>query len=301
MTPRWTGPVTRTYQALRERLFLLDVVLVSAVPAVLLYVFRLSPPTRQSLAFEYLQPSVWTAYTASFVHFNQQHLLFNLVGYGLVGATLYLLDWAGGERWRFRVVFVALFLACPVPLSYLNLAIDPARDGLAFGFSGLLMALYGYLPLSLASYLDSEFGLGRTRRVAPLLFFLGLAVTTVLMLLAVRSNPVWVAVDGVRTSVNTVLTATLVGLLPALFLVVLWYGLSVTDDWTALRRRLGEAIQRMGHFELAVVGVVLLVAVPVATFPIDPTRGRTVYNLFVHFVGFALGFISSYLYAVLDG
>ena len=46
----------------------------------------------------------------------------NLVSYALVMPVAYLLSAVNGEQWRFRVVFVSLVLACPVVLSYSNLA-----------------------------------------------------------------------------------------------------------------------------------------------------------------------------------
>ncbi|WP_302082411.1 rhomboid family intramembrane serine protease [Salinibaculum rarum] len=271
-----------------------DLVLIAAVPAVLLAVFALPESTRQTLVFEYTAPTVWTAFAAPFVHFDSGHLAFNLVGYGLVVPVAYLLSAVNHRHWRFRIALVSLVVSCPVLLSYLNLAI--VRDGSGVGFSGVLMALYGYLPLALADHLESQFDAGRTRTVAPLLFFLVLTVMTGLTLWLTAAYPVSVPVRGVVVPVGPVLTATLAGLLLALALVVVLYLLSLRDEWENGLATLRNAIDRSGHFELAVVGALLLVAVPFATFPLDPTVTDGVVNLYVHLLGYALGFLTVYLY-----
>lgn len=282
-----------------QRVRVADILLIAAVPAALLAVFALPEPTRESLVFEYTAPSVRTAFAASFVHFDTGHLAFNLLGYALVVPTAYLLSAINKRHGRFRVVLVSLSLTCPVLLSYLNLAI--ARDGVGFGFSGVLMALYGYLPLALADHLETQFDIGEIRTVAPLLFFSGLTVIATLTLWLTATNPVSVPVRGIVVPVRSVLVATLAGLVVALALVVLLYVLSIRDGTTAVRATLRDAIDRPGHFELAVIGGLLFVAIPFATFPLDPTVGNRVLNLYVHFLGYALGFIAVYLYWWLAG
>jgi membrane associated rhomboid family serine protease len=260
--------------------------LIAAVPVVLFAVFRLPLATRETLVFEYAAPSVRSAFTAPFVHFDGGHLLFNLLAYALVAAS--------DRHTQFRIVFVSLLLACPAALSYLNLTI--VRNGISFGFSGVLMALYGYLPLALAQHLQSELDLGRARRTGPLYFFVGLALVTLQTLRAVLNNPVSVTIRGVSVSVTWVLVATLSGLAVGVALVVVLYALSITDADDGNRRRLADAADAAGHFELAVLATVLFLVIPFTTFPVDPIVGGRVVNLFVHFLGYALGFIASYVF-----
>lgn len=278
----------------RERISLLDVLLLAVVPVVLVGVYSLPVATREALVFEYRAPSLQTAFTAPFVHFARGHLLFNLLGYGVVVGTVYALAVASDHRREFRIVFVSLLMSCPVVLSYLNLTI--VRDGVTYGFSGVLMAYYGYLPLTLAEHVESRLQFGRTRTVAPLFFFVGLTLVTIQTLRAVVRNPVTVAVDGIPASVTWVLVATLAELVVVLALVILLYTLYVADGSRSLRRELSTAFEASGHFELAVVATVVLLAIPFATFPVDPIVGDNVFNLYVHFVGYALGFIAPYLY-----
>lgn len=282
---------------IRNGVSTVDVVLLGVVPVILLGVYTLPVATREGLVFRYAAPSVRTAFTAPFVHFESTHLLFNLAGYGLIVGMIYASSAASGHRAEFRVVFTTLLLAGPPLLTYLNLTI--VRLGVTFGFSGVLMAYYGYLPLSIAEHLESKLELGRSETVAPLLFFLGLTFMTSQILRAVLHNPVTVAVDGVPTSVTWVLAVTLAELLVLLALVIVLYSISVADEHESIRARLGNALRQTGHFELAVFTIVLFLTVPFATFPTEPIVGERVFNLYVHFVGYALGFIASYLYHVL--
>ena len=153
----------------------LDALLLASVPLALVGVYLLPTATREALVFEYARPSIRTAFAAPFVHFDAAHLLFNLLAYALVVPLLYALSLTAGRRRQFRAVFVALLVSSPILLSYLNLTI--VRDGVTFGFSGVLMAYYGYLPLVLAEHAESRLALGRTRTVAPLLFFVGLELS----------------------------------------------------------------------------------------------------------------------------
>lgn len=277
--------------SLLGRIHLVDLLLIAAVPVVLLAVFRLPAGTREALVFEYTAPSVRTAFTAPFVHFDTGHLLFNIFAYALIVSNIYGLIAASGEYTQFRVVFLSLLVTAPALLSYLNLTI--ARGGISFGFSGVLMALYGYLPIVVAQHLQSGLGFGGVRRVGPLYFFVGLTLVTVQTLRAVLANPVRVTMRGDQVPVTWVLVASLSGLVVILLLVVMLYVLSLSEVDTESVFQSGSA----GHFEMAVLATVLFLIIPFTMFPADPIVGSSVLNLHVHLVGYALGFIASYVYA----
>lgn len=285
------------WHALRRGFHPVDVLLVASVPVALLCIFTLSAATREALVFQYADPSIRTAFTAPFVHFDRAHLLFNLVGYTLVVPILYALSVDAADGWEFRIVFVALLVSSPVLLSYLNLTI--VRSGVTFGFSGVLMAYYGYLPLVVANHAATRLALGRSRTVAPLLFFLGLLLVTLQLLRAVVANPVTVAVDGVPASVTWVLAATLAEVLVLLVLVIVFYSVYGSSSRERVRERVQSAFDRGGRADLAIVALLVFVAMPFVAFPVDPVAGQRVFNLYVHFVGYALGFISTYVYHVI--
>ncbi|QSG10743.1 Uncharacterized protein HSBGL_0306 [Halapricum desulfuricans] len=290
---RSADPLGRT---IRERAAPADLLLLSIAPAVLLAVYALPTATREALVFEYAAPTVRTAVASPFVHFRWSHLLFNLGGYLLVAGTAYVLSVAADRRREFVIVFASLLLASPPLLSALNLTI--VRRGVAYGFSGVVMAYYGTLAIAIAVHAQQRLDVSDARSVAPLLFFLGLLVVTTQTLRAVLGRPVTVAVEGVPTSVTWVLVATLAELLVLLALVVTLYALSIADG-DPIGRQLRAAVERSGDAELAVSALLLFLAVPFATFPPDPVSGTRVFNLYVHAVGYALGFIAAYLYHVL--
>jgi len=291
-------PPRPLWQTVRRRASAVDVLLLAVVPVALLGVYALPTATREAFVFRYASPTARTAAASPFVHFERTHLLFNVVGYALIAGTTYVLSVASDRRREFLIVFASLLVVSPPLLSYLNLAI--VRRGVAFGFSGVVMVYYGTLPLALAAYAQSSLDLGDVTSGAPLLFFSGLFLVTVQTLRAVLGTPVTVAVDGVPASVTWVLAATLAELLVLLVLVVALYALGVADGDRSARKRLRAAIDRPGYAELAAGALLLFLAVPFATFPSDPVSGTRVFNLYVHVVGYALGFIASYLYYLLQ-
>lgn len=279
-------------QALREGTSIHDLLLVLSVPTVLLAMMTVPRAVRESLAFEYTDPSVMTAVASSFVHLSGTHLAVNLVGYGLVVGVTYALSVFGGRNRRFSITFLTLVAVCPVLLPYLNMTI--VRESASVGFSGVVMALYGYLPVAFGTYLEEQFDLGSSRTTAPLLFFVSLSLITVLTLVAILANPVIVPVRGVPVPVTSVLAGTLASLTGALVLIVTLYVVSIRETWTETRVKLRDAIDRRGYVELAVVAAGVWIAVPFATFPIDPVADNSVLNLYAHLVGYALGFTATY-------
>jgi hypothetical protein len=244
-----------------------------SVPFVLVGVFSLPLALRRSLTFAYTDPSLLTAYTSAFVHLDSTHLLVNVGGYLLVAPLAYLLSLMGGRRRRFCVAFTVFLAVFPVALSYLNLAI--VRPSVGYGFSGVLLAFVGYLPLALADFVEAQFDVDvrANRSLAPALFFVGLALAAVL-------------------SVRSLVTA---GLAAAALLSALLYALPAFDERTRLRSNVRAAAGMTGHFELFTVAVVAFVAFPFVAFPTDSAGDGTVVNLYVHLLGYALAFVATYV------
>jgi hypothetical protein len=253
--------------ALRKRVRVADLALLGAVPAVLGLVFSLPAATRRSLVFDYASPTAPTAVVSALVHFSA-----NVVLYGLLAATALALGVASGRRRRFYTVFLTFVLAFPGVLSYLNLAIP--RSATTFGFSGVAMAFAGYLPLALADYLETRFGIGPATQLAPALFLSTLGLVSVL---SVRS-----AFDLVGGRAALLALAAALG--------ALRYALVVAEG-TALRARCRTLLGTPGAAELTAVAVALVFAVPFVAFPASPGRGAGVLNLYVHLLGYALGFL----------
>lgn len=271
-------PLARRFQRrVRPR----DVLALLALPAVSTLVYLLPRGLRESLVFDYTDPSVFTAFASTFVHLGAGHLLANLATYGVVVPVAFALSVLSGHRRRFYTVFVTVLLAFPFVLSYLNLAV--ARPAFAFGASGVVMAFAGYLPFTLAAYLDEHFDVGPVNQVAPMLFLLGL---TAVSALSVRAG----VVDGGFALFVTG------GAMAVAALAVVLYAAAAFDRPTgsALGAELKRAARKSGYFELAVLALVVCFGAVVVAFPADAARDGGVVNLYVHLLGYALGFVSTF-------
>ena len=261
------GSFTRV---LRSAVRPVDLLAILAVPVVLGGVFLLPEETRRSLAFSYTDPTLWTAFTANYVHLGADHLLGNVVSYALVVPLVYLLSALSGRRRRFLVAFTTFVVALPAALSVLNLAIS--RPGSTVGFSGVNMAFVGFLPIALAGFLRAHFEVDGELDLAGGLFFAGLALVAVL-------------------SVRSLAT---VGVAAAATLAAVLFFLSVADLHERTRPDVRAAVQAGGYFELAAAAFVLFAGLPMVAFPMDPVADGSIVNLYVHLLGYALGFIATY-------
>jgi archaellum component FlaC len=254
----------------------LDVAALAVVPAVLFGVFRLPAGLRRAYAFTYTDPSVLSAFTANYVHITVPHLASNLVGYVLLAGVGYLVALANGNRRRFVAALVVVLTVLPAPLSYLNLAFPRAGTGL--GFSGLNMAIFGYLAVEFSEYLGEYFTEEFGVEDAPLFFF---------AVMAFVAAPHADQTAGLAIAVAAVAIAAvyLVGLLR-----------TVRPSLSGL----GASLQLQGYFELSAVAAVALVVYVPAAFPQDPFTSSGIVNVYIHLLGFCIGFIGSYV-AVISG
>jgi len=259
--------------------YLVDLAVLFSVPVLLAGVFLLPVGTRESLVFEYTAPTLATAVSSSFVHLSPAHLLVNVVGYSLVVPAAYLLSVASGRRVRFFVVFGTFLLVFPSVLSYLTLAV--ARPGAGVGFSGVVMAFVGYLPLALASYLEERADVGSSGTLGPIFFFLGIGLIAGL------------SVQSVERDRATVLLGTS-GLILTALLSALLYWLSASVEPGTVVQKLRAMARHSGAAELLGFAGVLFVVFLFVAFPSDVGSGTTVVNVYVHLLGYALGFISTY-------
>lgn len=250
---------------------LVDVACMLAVPVALLAVFSLPMAVRRTYVFSYTDPTVVTAFTAAYVHLDHSHLLANLGVYALVVPSVYLLSVLGGRRKRFLVAFVTFVVAFPGVLSALNLAV--ARPAVGYGFSGVVMAFFGFLPVALAGHLRRRFDVASELDLAGALFFAGLVLIAMLS----PASPVTY------------------GLAAAAGLAALLYGLPLVDSRTGLVRNVRAASGAAGHFELSLAALVAFLAFPFVAFPTSPGAGTAVVNVYVHLLGYALGFMATYL------
>lgn len=249
----------------RTARFLLDGLLLALPTAVLVGVFLAPVTVRRSLVFEYGDPSLVTALTANYVHFSLGHLATNVLSYLLVVTLAYLLSTYGGFGDLFRAASVAFLVGLAPALSLLNLAVP--RPGTAYGFSGVTMAFYGLLCFSLGRYAERRV-VGTRANLPQAVFLVAVALVGVVV---GPSVPIRTGVAALALSAATlhVVSGDSLG----------------RGDWAAV---LGDET-RGG---LLVAGAVVVVASPAAAFPANPRFDGGVVNLYGHFLGFALGFIS---------
>lgn len=270
------APAFRT--ALRDAVRLRDCLALAAVPLVVLGVYTLPVATRRGLAFAYHDPTLATAYTAHFVHFEAEHLAANILGYVLLAGFGYVLAVLAGQRQLFGAAAVTYVIAFPPVLSALNLAVP--RTAIGYGFSGVNMAFAGVLGLLLVAYAGRRIDRRVRVRHAPGVFFAAVAVVSLVAL----------PVD-----------ATSVGIAAASALVAVVYAASgwrdlrrtAANDGTAARARGVDSTA--GYEDVGVLAAVVFFGYPFVGFPSPAAVDGSIVNLYVHLLGFCLGFIVPYV------
>jgi hypothetical protein len=274
-----TGPTAEESfaDAVRRVVRPIDVVAILLPAAVFLGAGLLPSALREQLAFSYADPDALTALTANFVHADGGHLFRNLTAYLVVVSTAYVLSALAGRRQLFYTVFAVVFIAFPFVLSGLNLAVP--REALSLGASGLTLAFVGYLPVAIAEYVRRRFSVVNTARrdIAGGLFFVGLIVVIPLAVAAVQPR-----LTGVLTVVS--------------LLAVAGYGVSLRRSGIDRSTLRGSP---PGFLELGIWSVVVLLTALVTAFPTDPLSDAGLVNTYTHFLGYTLGFLSSYLAVLL--
>ncbi len=267
---------------LRQRARTVDLLVLAAVPIILVGVFLTPATLRQRFLFEYTDPALPAAFISALVHLEGTHLLVNVGTYGLVVPVVFVLELLSGNRARFYRAFLVFVTLFPLVLSYSNVAAP--RPAVGYGFSGVVMAFAGYLPLALAAFVETRLDIGSRPSVAPVLFFPTLGLVCVLSLRSVISH-------------NTTVLVGAVGLVVATLLSTLLFAVSAYEEGAVSRHRLSRALDLGGYCELALVGLVLVATLPFVAFPAEPEfLGRTA-NLYVHLFGYVLGFTAVYSYS----
>jgi hypothetical protein len=222
------------------------------------------------------EPTVVTAFTAHYVHLTPEHLVGNIVGFLLLASLAYGLSLLGGHRRLFFVSMATFLFAFPFVLSGLNLAIP--RNAIGFGFSGINMALFGYVAVALVTVVGDRFGVD-DRRYLPALFLVSVG---------------YVAANALPASVTSV------GLVSVALAVSIPYGRSAgRHSAQSLRQTIGRVIETPVYAELVAAAVVVLLGYPFVGFP-TPTPDGPRINIYIHFLGYALAYIVVYMSLLVD-
>lgn len=259
-----------------NRLSAADGAAVAAIPIVLIGIFVLPEGTRREFALLYTQPTLRTLYTAHFVHLDLPHLVTNVVVYLLVFPFSVVASVWSGRRRRFYVVALVVLVVFPVVLSGLNVLFPRPRLGM--GFSGVNLAFVGYLPHVLADRFEVERPEWSELRTAllTLAFFVGTVIVTTRVIESVRGEPrvglVWLLTAGLGS-----LTAATVFAKPVI---------------SRLRSQgsVGGTVPPLSAF-----GSLIFVLVMAVGFPEVSPDGGSVVNLFLHLLGYSLGYLVPYV------
>lgn len=238
-----------------------------AIGGVLTWIFTLPLSVRRSLSFTYTDPSIRTAYTAPFVHFSLSHLVGNLLAFFLAAGVLCHLSRRARSPWLFPAAIATAVTAFPVTLSFLNLAIP--RDAFTYGFSGVNMALVGFLPIAVGRYVES-----RLRR----------PIQTGVLLSSFFLSTAYIATASVPRSTFSLSVAAV-----SLVLGVAFVG-------RERRYPAPETLLRSAVTDPSIVaGVGAWLLLLALAFPRVVVRDGSVVNVYGHFLGYSLGFMTAYL------
>ena len=249
-----------------------DLVVLALVPAALVLVYALPASVTDSWRLAVLDPTLRAALLSHFVHGSPSHLVTNVAGYTLLAPLTYVLCLSAGRRREFFGVIVALLFGLPVVLSGLNLAVP--RPSIVYGFSGVVMALLGFLALATGWHVEKRFDAVPDGRFAPVGFFLGTGVIS--------------AIGAPITSLSLV----------AFGLAVVG-GAAYLGSATATGGGVGRLVSRRDlaepwRVELAAAGFLLVAIFPITAFPYEPASIGVVPNVYEHALGYCLGFVGPY-------
>lgn len=245
----------------------LDVAILLSVPVVLIVLFHLPLEIRHSLRLSYTDPALHTAFISHFIHADPLHLLINLVGYVICTGLTYACCVLAGRRRHFFVVFATILVVFPLVFSVLNLL--PNRPGVSYGFSGILMAFVGFLPLSIAWYAGRWLDRHITSIHGFLLYSTGQAFVVLVHLPAVTS-------------------------LRTLVLIPLGAGI-LTAPSISVRTVITNTSRHLGALELGLVSVIVYLVLLVTAFPVESVWHGSIVNIYLHAIGFTCGFLVPFM------
>lgn len=274
-----TSPAEQFSLELRERVRFWDVLTMAAIPVILVGIHLIPLSIRQEYLFEYTDPNPVTALVSALVHLHWAHLGVNIVLYALIIGMVYVLDTLTDRRTRFYRVFGVFVTVFPVVLSYLNLA--AVRPAAGFGFSGIVMAFAGYLPVALAEFLEVRLEISYRRLLAPAIMFPSLGLIAVLSLWSVIPE-------------NTTVLLGVVGLVAAILLTTGLYLIAIYDAGSISLSTVSVAVNLPGYGDIAVGSLLVILSLPFVAFPLNPQLASGTLNLYIHLLGYALGFLVTY-------
>jgi hypothetical protein len=160
-----------------------DIAVFGSVPVALVVLyFGLPNPVQETLVFDFHDPLIWTAWTASFIHHDEAHLVGNVLGYTIAIVPSYQLFHHVGQRRRFWIAAGLIFVLTPfvtTAIDYwlLHLRWDVMAEGATSrGFSGVVTAFGGMLLAILTVFLATAYDKFRAGNAAGVIVLVGLGM-----------------------------------------------------------------------------------------------------------------------------
>lgn len=248
----------------------LDFVAILALP-ILLIAIHIAAPERikQILAFSNDRFTIYTLFTAAYIHAGQAHLIGNILGYLLTTFYAYMLCVPVDERRWFWRTFAVFLVALPILVGLSSYAAFstwyPSASPTSRGFSGVVAGFGGFLLVALAVYV-------RKRHSTQLGTVVGLSSFLVLMAIidVIYSGRVRLVVGGLVAAG-----------------IVLQVGSYV---WQA-EVGLGRLDKRRVAQDAGAVALVFVVLgyIVVSMFPSEIVKNGSLTNIIAHAMGFLLG------------
>lgn len=253
-----------------------DFAAILAIPILLTGIHFLIPDSiKHTFAFSHDQFTLYTPFTAAYIHAGRAHLFNNILAYLLTVFCAYRLCIAVNQRQWFWRTFVVFLLVLPILVSissYIAFSVwFPNSSPVSRGFSGIAAGFTGFLLVTLGIYVRE--------RYSPNLGIV-LGISTFLVLMAI--------IDYIYAGRVRLVIAGLLGV--GILLEVGNYLRQVEIDMDELVKR--EVFIDAGV--IAVVGAVLIYMV-ITMFPAEISQNGSTTNIVAHALGFLWGVGASLL------
>lgn len=256
-----------------------EIAVLFSIPVLLAGIHAATTETTRAQFYFYLsEPSLYSAWTAAFIHSSWEHLEANSVAYLLATLTTYTIYAKWGQKRLMLGIFGIILITTPPVQSLIDYTVltvhlnATGSEAHTKGFSGVVGAFTGMLMASIGGYVTH-----RTNEVVG-----NNALLTVFFLSAI-------VIFSVYTPSGHILVSS-AGLLLVGF-VIITYGI-VTElnvhDLSDVRNRIDAAFwDVMLVYTSTVVALVLVYL----SFPANPGGGETTANILAHLTGILYGFL----------
>lgn len=250
-----------------------DGLIILSIPLFLTCIFTFIPASiRELFKFQYHDPSIFTAWTTSLLHYDLLHLTGNIAWYIVLVGMVYGIHYGVNRHRQFWTIFASVIIITPFVTQFIDYTVFHihldvmAPDAASVGFSNVVSAFAGALVVSISIPITKRFnaGLGQATSYFTL-------VTGVLVFLLIRPNH-W----------NLIILVVISYLL----ILVLWVISSSTRTLSTAR----TVFKSNKHLLLGTTYAAVIFTIHViAGYPVQILDNGTFTNILAHASGLAFG------------